>query len=54
MVGLLFLRPIVERLAWYGLFSIRTRAVRRQQRLKAQEEMNLKSNPNGKVEPIKS
>lgn len=36
-VGLSLVRPVVERIAWYGLFSIRTRAVRRQQRLKMAE-----------------
>jgi hypothetical protein len=36
-MALSFARPIVERIAWYGLFSIRTRAVRRQQRLKMTE-----------------
>jgi len=54
-LGLMFVRPIVERLAWYGLFSIRTRAVRRQQRLsKVQDNsQDLKSNRNAK-EAIKS
>lgn len=42
-IGLTFVRPIVERLAWYGLFSIRTRAVRRQQRLKMMDANSEKS-----------
>ena len=45
-IGLTFVRPVVERLAWYGLFSIRTRAVRRQQRIKMQMESSDK-NHNG-------
>jgi hypothetical protein len=54
-LGLMFVRPIVERLAWYGLFSIRTRAVRRQQRLSKVQDNNqdLKSNRNA-IEAIKS
>jgi 17beta-estradiol 17-dehydrogenase / very-long-chain 3-oxoacyl-CoA reductase len=48
-LGLLFVRPIVERLAWYGLFSIRTRAVRRQQRLKASAESLDKFNHNAMI-----
>lgn len=45
-IGLTFVRPIVERLAWYGLFSIRTRAVRRQQRIKMQMDSSINSDKN--------
>jgi len=37
-------RPIFERLAWYGLYSIRTRAVRRQQRIKLMDEQQKQRN----------
>ncbi|EFX71828.1 hypothetical protein DAPPUDRAFT_231480 [Daphnia pulex] len=54
-VALSFVRPVVERVAWYGLFSIRTRAVRRQQRLKM-AEVNPEKTLNGTnvvgVQPI--
>lgn len=45
-MALSFVRPVVERVAWYGLFSIRTRAVRRQQRLKM-AEVNPEKTLNG-------
>ncbi|KAK4028928.1 very-long-chain 3-oxoacyl-CoA reductase-B [Daphnia magna] len=54
-VALSFFRPVVERIAWYGLFSIRTRAVRRQQRLKMAEVNSdkLRSGTNGVgVQPV--
>jgi len=46
-LGLTFIRPIVERLTWYSLFSLRTRNVRRQQRQKALDINALKAAPNG-------
>lgn len=43
-------RPIFERLAWYGLYSIRTRAVRRQQRIKLMDEQQKQSNVSDCIE----
>jgi len=39
---LFFIRPVFERLVWKGLYSIRTRAIRRQQRMKMMDEQQQK------------
>jgi len=41
-VCLFFARPLFERLVWNGLYSIRARAVRRQQRMKIMDEQQQK------------